>query len=48
MVSRSLGPEIGGPIGLVFAFANALSSALNAVGFAEVVYDLINVSISII
>uniref|UniRef100_A0A7N6BT46 Solute carrier family 12 member 10, tandem duplicate 1 n=1 Tax=Anabas testudineus TaxID=64144 RepID=A0A7N6BT46_ANATE len=40
MVSRSLGPEIGGPIGLIFAVANALSSALNAVGFAEVVRDL--------
>lgn len=43
MVSRSLGPEIGGPIGVVFVFANALSSALNAVGFAEFVRDLMAV-----
>ncbi|XP_043952797.1 solute carrier family 12 member 3-like isoform X2 [Gambusia affinis] len=40
MISRTLGPEIGGPIGLVFSFANALACALNTVGFAEVVRDL--------
>ncbi|XP_075948584.1 solute carrier family 12 member 10, tandem duplicate 1 isoform X2 [Anarhichas minor] len=40
MISRSLGPEIGGPIGVVFSFANALACALNTVGFAEVVCDL--------
>uniref|UniRef100_A0A3Q3KKP3 Uncharacterized protein n=1 Tax=Monopterus albus TaxID=43700 RepID=A0A3Q3KKP3_MONAL len=40
MISRSLGPEIGGPIGMVFSFANALACALNTVGFAEVVCDL--------
>uniref|UniRef100_A0A671URP5 Solute carrier family 12 member 10, tandem duplicate 1 n=1 Tax=Sparus aurata TaxID=8175 RepID=A0A671URP5_SPAAU len=41
MISRSLGPEIGGPIGMVFSFANALACALNTVGFAEVVRDLL-------
>ncbi|KAK9524920.1 hypothetical protein VZT92_017278 [Zoarces viviparus] len=40
MISRSLGPEIGGPIGVVFSFANALACALNTVGFAEVVRDI--------
>ncbi|XP_015256756.1 PREDICTED: solute carrier family 12 member 3-like [Cyprinodon variegatus] len=40
MISRTLGPEIGGPIGVVFSFANALACALNTVGFAEVVRDL--------
>ncbi|XP_029310758.1 solute carrier family 12 member 3-like isoform X2 [Cottoperca gobio] len=40
MISRSLGPEIGGPIGMVFSFANALACALNTLGFAEVVRDL--------
>ncbi|XP_044040838.1 solute carrier family 12 member 3-like [Siniperca chuatsi] len=40
MISRSLGPEIGGPIGMVLSFANALACALNTVGFAEVVCDL--------
>ncbi|XP_062300545.1 solute carrier family 12 member 3-like [Scomber scombrus] len=41
MISRSLGPEIGGPIGMVFSFANALACALNTAGFAEVVRDLL-------
>nr|BDR32814.1 solute carrier family 12 member 10 [Lepisosteus oculatus] len=41
MISRTLGPEIGGPIGLVFAFANALACAMNTVGFAETVRDLL-------
>uniref|UniRef100_A0A7N9AN97 Solute carrier family 12 member 10, tandem duplicate 1 n=1 Tax=Mastacembelus armatus TaxID=205130 RepID=A0A7N9AN97_9TELE len=36
LISRSLGPEIGAPIGMVFSFANALACALNTVGFAEV------------
>uniref|UniRef100_A0A665WQJ7 Solute carrier family 12 member 3-like n=1 Tax=Echeneis naucrates TaxID=173247 RepID=A0A665WQJ7_ECHNA len=40
MISRSLGPEMGGPIGMVFSFANALACALNTIGFAEVVTDL--------
>ncbi|XP_013879271.1 solute carrier family 12 member 3 [Austrofundulus limnaeus] len=40
MISRTLGPEIGGPIGMVFSFANALACAMNTVGFAEVVRDL--------
>ncbi|XP_037531269.1 solute carrier family 12 member 3-like [Nematolebias whitei] len=40
MISRTLGPEIGGPIGMVSSFGNALACALNTVGFAEVVRDL--------
>lgn len=41
MISRTLGPELGGPIGVVFSFANALGCALNTVGFAETVRDLL-------
>ncbi|ROL46313.1 Solute carrier family 12 member 3 [Anabarilius grahami] len=41
MISRSLGPELGAPIGLLFAFANALACALHTVGFAETVRDLL-------
>ncbi|XP_032400159.1 solute carrier family 12 member 3 isoform X2 [Etheostoma spectabile] len=40
MISRSLGYELGAPIGLVFSFANALACALNTVGFSIVVRDL--------
>jgi hypothetical protein len=35
MISRTLGPEWGGPIGVVFSFANAGMAALNTVGFSE-------------
>ncbi|TRY79057.1 hypothetical protein DNTS_033306 [Danionella cerebrum] len=40
MISRTLGPELGAPIGLLFAFANALACSLNTVGFAETVRDV--------
>ncbi|XP_054881198.1 solute carrier family 12 member 3-like isoform X2 [Poeciliopsis prolifica] len=42
MISRTLGPEIGAPIGLVFSFANALACALHTVGFSLVVRDLMH------
>ncbi|KAG9475127.1 hypothetical protein GDO78_003538 [Eleutherodactylus coqui] len=40
LISRSLGPELGGSIGLIFAFANAVAVAMHTVGFAETVRDL--------
>ncbi|XP_026222053.1 solute carrier family 12 member 3 [Anabas testudineus] len=40
LISRSLGPELGGSIGLIFAFANAVAVAMHTVGFAETVVDL--------
>ncbi|CAF1237165.1 unnamed protein product [Adineta steineri] len=41
LISRSLGPEFGGAIGLIFSFANAVAAAMYAVGFAETVRDLL-------
>lgn len=45
LISRSLGPELGGSIGLIFAFANAVAVAMHTVGFAETVTDLMRVSV---
>ncbi|KAL6097286.1 slc12a2 [Pungitius sinensis] len=41
LISRSLGPEFGGSIGLIFAFANAVAVAMYVVGFAETVAELL-------
>lgn len=43
LISRSLGPELGGSIGLIFAFANAVAVAMHTVGFAETVTDMMRV-----
>uniref|UniRef100_A0A8C6VT88 Solute carrier family 12 member 10, tandem duplicate 1 n=3 Tax=Nothobranchius furzeri TaxID=105023 RepID=A0A8C6VT88_NOTFU len=40
LISRTLGPELGGPIGVIFSLANAVASSLNIVGFAELVHNL--------
>lgn len=44
LISRSLGPEFGGSIGLIFAFANAVAVAMYVVGFAETVVELLKVN----
>uniref|UniRef100_T1IHE8 Uncharacterized protein n=1 Tax=Strigamia maritima TaxID=126957 RepID=T1IHE8_STRMM len=41
MLSRSLGPEYGGAIGLIFAFANMVGVAMNIVGFCESLLNLL-------
>lgn len=40
MISRSLGPEFGGSIGIIFSIANAVAAAMYVVGFSETVRDL--------
>ncbi|KAI1714915.1 solute carrier family 12 domain-containing protein [Ditylenchus destructor] len=40
LISRSLGPEFGGSIGIIFSFANAVGAAMYIVGFAETIRDL--------
>lgn len=44
MISRSLGPEFGGSIGLIFALANAVACAMYVVGFCESLQDLLKVN----
>ncbi|XP_058454555.1 bumetanide-sensitive sodium-(potassium)-chloride cotransporter isoform X2 [Malaya genurostris] len=41
MISRSLGPEFGGSIGLIFSLANAVACAMYVVGFCESITDLL-------
>lgn len=35
MISRSLGPQFGGAIGLMFTLANSVAVAMYIVGFCE-------------
>ena len=39
MISRALGPEFGGAIGLMFTLANSIAVAMYIVGFAESLLD---------
>ncbi|XP_042867990.1 solute carrier family 12 member 1-like [Penaeus japonicus] len=41
MISRSLGPEFGGAIGLIFSIANAVAASMYIVGFCESINDLL-------
>jgi solute carrier family 12 sodium/potassium/chloride transporter 2 len=45
LISRSLGPEFGGAIGIVFSFANAVAAAMYVIGFAETLVDILRVII---
>lgn len=39
VMSRILGPEWGGSIGILFALANAINGSLNVVGFCQTLQD---------
>lgn len=39
LISRVLGPEFGGAIGIIFFFALALNVAFNVLGFTEALYS---------
>jgi len=41
MISRSLGPEFGAAIGLMFTIANSIAVSLYIVGFCESLNDLL-------
>eukprot|EP00767_Chilomastix_cuspidata_P001033 gnl/Chilomastix_cuspidata/1308.p1 GENE.gnl/Chilomastix_cuspidata/1308~~gnl/Chilomastix_cuspidata/1308.p1 ORF type:complete len:1033 (+),score=533.68 gnl/Chilomastix_cuspidata/1308:67-3165(+) len=42
MISRSLGADYGGAVGILFFFANAVATALHISGFSESVYSLLD------
>lgn len=41
LLLRSLGPEFGGAIGIVFSFANAVAAAMYVIGFCETLVKLL-------
>merc|ERR1719367_2509798 len=41
MISRSLGPEFGGAIGLMFTLANSIAVAMYVIGFCEALIDML-------
>ncbi|ETN67130.1 bumetanide-sensitive Na-K-Cl cotransport protein [Anopheles darlingi] len=42
LISRSLGPEFGGAVGIVLAFANSVSVSMNTIGFCSSLNQLLN------
>ncbi len=42
MISRSLGPEFGGAIGLTFTLANSIAVSMYLIGFCEALMDLLS------
>ena len=45
MISRALGPALGGSIGLMFTVANTISVATYTIGFSESLLDFLQVNI---
>lgn len=41
IISRSLGPEFGASVGIIFSFANAVSASMNTIGFCDSMNDLL-------
>lgn len=41
IISRSLGPEFGASVGVVFAFANSVSASMNTIGFCNSLNELL-------
>ncbi|XP_065092681.1 bumetanide-sensitive sodium-(potassium)-chloride cotransporter-like [Ochlerotatus camptorhynchus] len=41
IISRSLGPEFGASVGVVFAFANAVNASMNTIGFCSSLNELL-------
>ncbi|XP_023228313.1 solute carrier family 12 member 2-like [Centruroides sculpturatus] len=43
LISRSLGPEFGGAVGVIFSFANSIAVAMYIVGAAETIGDILKI-----
>lgn len=41
IISRSLGPEFGASVGIIFAFANAVAASMNTIGFCDSLNSLL-------
>lgn len=41
IISRSLGPEFGASVGIIFAFANAVAASMNTIGFCDSLNDML-------
>lgn len=41
IISRSLGPEFGASVGVIFAFANAVAASMNTIGFCDSLNSLL-------
>jgi len=41
MISRSLGPEFGGAIGIMFTVANSIAVSMYIIGFCEALFDML-------
>lgn len=48
IISRSLGPEFGASVGIVFAFANAVAASMNTIGFCNSLNDLLSMFVSLV
>lgn len=44
IISRSLGPEFGASVGVIFAFANAVAASMNTIGFCDSLNSLLGES----
>lgn len=42
IISRSIGPEFGASIGILLAFANTISAAMNTIGFCMSLKSLLH------
>ena len=41
MISRSLGPEFGGAIGIMFTLANSIAVSMYIIGFCDSLLDML-------